>query len=174
VRDWLRWQAGVLLDDRLRGKVDVSDVVQDTLLKACQHRDQLRGQSEGEKRAWLRRILANTLTDLVRCYPQGRKRNVGREQSLDEALRRSSVRLADGLADSSVGPEHKAEQQERLLWLAAGLAGLPEEQRQAVQLRHLHGCAVDEIARQMNRSIASVAGLLRRGLDTLRQRAAEP
>jgi hypothetical protein len=26
VRDWLRWQAGVLLDDRLRGKVDVSDV----------------------------------------------------------------------------------------------------------------------------------------------------
>src|SRR5262249_12921193 len=121
VRDWLRWQAGVLLGDRLRGKVDVSDMVQDALLKACQHCGQLRGHSEGEKGAWLRRILANTLTDLVRCYLQGRKRNVGREQSLDEALRRSSVRLAD----SAAGPEDHAQQQERLLWLAAGLGGLP-------------------------------------------------
>src|SRR5262249_8556937 len=89
VRDWLRRCAADLFDHRLRGKVDPSDVVHDALLKAVAHQDQLRGQSEPQRRAWLRRILANTLADLVRRYVQGRKRNLGREQSLHDAVRQS-------------------------------------------------------------------------------------
>jgi RNA polymerase sigma-70 factor (ECF subfamily) len=172
VRAWLRYHARLLLDDRLRGKVDPSDVVQETLLKAVEHQAQLRGQSEAQRRAWLRKILANTLADLVRRYLQGRKRNVGREQSLDDALQQSSARLEGWLADGAAAPEEQAEQDERLLWLAEQLATLPEDHRQAVQLKHLHGCSVDEIARHLGRSTASVAGLLRRALETLRQRAA--
>jgi len=172
VRDWLCCQARLLLDGRLRGKVDPSDVVQESLLKAFQNLEQLRGSSEGERRAWLRKILANTLADLVRQFLQSRKRNVGMEQSLHDAMQQSSIQLESGLSDGGPAPEATAEQQEQLLWLADGLAALPEEQRRAVQLKHLHGLAVDEIAREMNRSTASVAGLLRRGLETLRQRAA--
>jgi RNA polymerase sigma-70 factor (ECF subfamily) len=172
LRAWLRYHARLLLDDRLRGKVDPSDVVQETLLKAIEHQAQLRGQSEAQRRAWLRQILANTLADLVRRYLQGRKRNVGREQSLDDALQQSSARLEGWLADDAAAPQDQVEQHERLLWLAEQLATLPEDQRQAVQLKHLHGCSVDEIARHLGRSTASVAGLLRRGLETLRQRAA--
>lgn len=172
VRDWLRRHARLLLDDRLRGKVDASDVVQEALLKAFAHREQLRGQTEAEQQAWLRQILANTLADLVRRFLQSRKRNVGMEQSLDDAVRQSSERLAVWLVDGSA-PEEQAERQERLVWLAEGLAALPDDQRQAVQLKHLHGWPVDAIARHMNRSLASVAGLLRRGLEALRARAAE-
>jgi RNA polymerase sigma-70 factor (ECF subfamily) len=84
VRAWLLYHARLLLDDRLRGKVDPSDVVQKTLLKALEHQMQLRGQSEAKRRAGLRTILANTSADLVRRYLQGRKRNVGREQSLED------------------------------------------------------------------------------------------
>jgi len=171
-RDWLRRHARLLLDDRLRGKVDPSDVVQETLLKAYQHQGQLRGQTEAERRAWLRKILVNTLADTVRRFLQGHKRNVGLEQSLEDAVRQSSAQLEKWLADGGAGPEAEAEQQERLVWLATELAALPDEQRQAVQLRHLHGLAVDEVARRMGRSTASVAGLLRRGLATLRARAA--
>src|SRR5262245_30898221 len=127
-RDWLRRHARLLLDDRLRGKVDPSDIVQETLLKAHQHQAQLRGQTEGERRAWLRQILANTLADLVRRFLQGQKRNVGLEQSLEEAVQQSSARLEQWLADGGAGPEAEAEQQERLVWLAAELAALPDEQ----------------------------------------------
>jgi RNA polymerase sigma-70 factor (ECF subfamily) len=173
IRAWLRRCAAVLLDHRLRGKVDPSDIVHDALLKAVRHQDQLRGQSEPERRAWLRRILANTLADLVRRYVQGRKRNVGREQSLHDALVQSSAQLEEWLADSGASPSGIAENNERLLWLAEGLAELPDDQRRAVQLRHLEQMSVREVAQEMDRTPTAVAGLLRRGLEALRARGEE-
>jgi RNA polymerase sigma-70 factor, ECF subfamily len=164
LRAWLRRLASALFDDRLRGKVEPSDVVQDALLKAHEHREQLRGKTDGERRAWLRQILANTLADLVRRYLVGRKRNVGREQSLDAAVEQSSAWFANGPP-----PDEAAANNERLLWLAEALMTLPDDQRQAVQLKHLHGFAVGAVAQQMGRTAAAVAGLLRRGLETLRQ-----
>jgi RNA polymerase sigma-70 factor (ECF subfamily) len=169
VRAWLRRHAALLLGGRLRGKVDPSDVVQDTLLKALRHQQQFRGQTEAERQAWLRRILANTLADAVRRFLAGQKRDAGRERSLDEAVRRSSERLQVWLADGGAPPEGEAAHNERLLWLAEGLAELPGEQREAVRLKHLHGLSVGEVARRMGKT-AAVAGLLRRGLEALRPR----
>jgi RNA polymerase sigma-70 factor (ECF subfamily) len=149
-------------------------VVQETLLKAFRGREQRRGHSEAEQRAWLRQILANTLADLVRRFLHGRKRNVALEQSLEDAVRQSSHRLEGWLADDRAASEDQAEQHERLVWLAEGLAALSDDQRQAVQLRHLHGWPVDAIAQHMGRGPAAVAGQLRRGLEALRARAADP
>ncbi len=170
LRAWLYRHASVLLDGRLRGKLDASDVVQDTLLRAHAHREEWRGRTEGERRAWLRRILSNTLTDLVRRYLQGQKRAAGRECSLEELAGQSSASVAGILADGRGGPEEAAQRGEDLLWLAEGLAALPEEQREAVRLHHLRGMTVREVAREMGRTTAAVAGLLRRGLEALRQR----
>jgi RNA polymerase sigma-70 factor (ECF subfamily) len=173
VRAWLHRRAAVLLDGRLRGKVDPSDVVQDTLLKAYQHREQFRGQTEAERAAWLRRILANALADTVRRFLAGQKRDVGREQSLDDLVRQSSERLQAQVGDGRNPPGDEAARNERLLELAEGLAELPDDQREAVRLKHLHGLSVGEVARQMGKTTAAVAGLLRRGLETLRQRLGE-
>jgi RNA polymerase sigma-70 factor (ECF subfamily) len=170
VRAWLRRRAGFLLDERLRGKVDPSDVVQDTLLKAFEHREQFRGQTPAEHEAWLRRILANALADAVRRFRAGQKRDVGREQSLDDAVRQSSEHVQACLADGRTPPDEEAARNERLLWLAEGLADLPEDQREALRLRHFYGLSVGETARRMGRTAAAVAGLLRRGLKALRLR----
>lgn len=170
LRAWLHRCAAVLLDGRLRGKLDASDVVQDTLLKACANREQFRGGTDAERRAWLRRILNNTLTDLVRRHLPAQKRGGGRERSLEELVRDSSASLAGLLADGRAGPAEAAGHSEDLLWLAEGLAELPEEQREAVRLRHLAGMSVREVARATGKTSAAVAGLLRRGLEALRQR----
>ncbi|HKB36765.1 MAG TPA: sigma factor, partial [Gemmataceae bacterium] len=90
---YLQLLARMHLDERLRGKVDPADVVQETLLKAYQAREQCRGGTEAERVAWLRRILANTLTDLVRRFLDSDRRNVALERSLEDSLQQSSARL---------------------------------------------------------------------------------
>jgi RNA polymerase sigma-70 factor (ECF subfamily) len=169
-RDYLRLLARMQLDPRLRGTIDPSDVVQQTLLKAHEKRDQFRGTTDAEHLAWLRAILARQLTDALRT--QG-PRLGGRERSLEAALERSSMRLEQWLADSGPAPTQAIERQERLLRLAEALARLPDDQRTALELRHLQELPVSEVARAMGRTPASVGSLLYRGLKSLRDLLAE-
>ena len=167
-RQYLRVLARVQLSPLLRGKIDPSDVVQETLLKAHENRQQFRGTTEAELTAWLRRILVNTMTDAVRRF-SGDGRDVGREISL-EAVEQSSARLEALLAsDPSASPSQRGVHEEQLERLAEALSQLTEDQRTAVELHHLQGCTLETIAEEMGRSKSSVGGLLPRGMSKLRQ-----
>jgi RNA polymerase sigma-70 factor (ECF subfamily) len=166
-REYLRLLARLQLDSCLQGKLDPSDVVQDTLLKAHQGLDQFRGVTDAEMAAWLRAILTNTLADWLRRFQTG-ARNVEQERSLHAALEESASRLEGWLAGEQSSPDEQAMRQEQLLRLAETLAQLPEDQRRAVELRHLKGCKVAEVADLMGRSREAVAKLLVRGVARLR------
>jgi RNA polymerase sigma-70 factor (ECF subfamily) len=136
-RDYLVVLVRLQTDSRLRGKLDPSGVVQETLLEAHKAFAQLRGRSEGEVLSWLRTALAHNLADEIRRLGAG-KRNVGREESLQQALEQSSSRLEEWLAENRTAPSELVQRQEQALRLAAALRQLPEKQRQAVELRHLN------------------------------------
>jgi RNA polymerase sigma-70 factor (ECF subfamily) len=166
-RPYLRVLARAQLEARFQAKIDPSDLVQQTLFEAHQARAQFRGQSDEERMAWLRRILARNLADEVRKLCR-EKRDVGLEQSLQAALDESSFRLEGCLAADDSRPDHRAMRNEQLAQLAAAIEALPDDQRQAVVWHHLQGHSAAEIAALLGRTEVAVAGLLRRGLKKLR------
>jgi RNA polymerase sigma-70 factor (ECF subfamily) len=167
-RPYLLLLARLRLDPRLRGKLDPSDIVQQTMLEAYKARGEFRG-TEAEEGAWLRKILANNLANALRDLLRI-KRDMGREQSLEAAIEESSRRLEGWLAADQSSPSERAERHEQAIRLSAALAELPEDQREAVILHHLQGLPLDEVARLMVRSRDAVAGLIKRGLRKLRER----
>jgi RNA polymerase sigma-70 factor (ECF subfamily) len=112
--------------------------------------------------------MANVLAAAARRF-ETRAREVGRERSLEAELELSSSRLECLLATDQTSPSQRAVRCEELLRLAAALARLPEDQRRVVEMHHLKGLPVAEVAGQMGRTRPAVVGLLFRGLKKLRE-----
>jgi RNA polymerase sigma-70 factor (ECF subfamily) len=152
------------MDDRLRGRLDPEDLVQQTLVRAFERRDQFRGDSDAQRAAWLRTLLTRTLIDSVRKVAG----SAAAGRSLEAMLEASSARLEGFLAAEATSPSGRVERQEGLLRLADAVAALPEDQRRAVELKHMQGLSLVDVADRMGRSVPAVAGLLQRGLRALR------
>jgi RNA polymerase sigma-70 factor (ECF subfamily) len=165
-RGYLRLLARLQMDGRLHGHLDASDIAQETLLKAHRAIGQFTGQSDAELAAWLRRILANTLADYVRRLSQGKRVH---KQSLEASLEESSARIENWLVAKAPSPSQQADHNEQLLGLARALEQLPADQREAVEMKHLRGLSVAEIAKQMEKTKPAIVGLLFRGLQRLRE-----
>jgi RNA polymerase sigma-70 factor (ECF subfamily) len=167
-RNYLQVLARLHLDPRLKGKLEPSDVVQQTLLQAYQGLAQFRGQSDGELAAWLRQILARCLANVLRDFTRG-KRDIGLERDLQAAVDSSSARLQAWLAADQSSPSQQAQRQEEAIRLAEALAQLPDAQREALVLHYWQGWSLAEIGARLERSPSAVAGLLKRGLQRLRE-----
>src|SRR5262245_28011841 len=111
-RAYLGLLARAQLPGALRGQLDASDLVQQTLLQAHRKRGQFRGHSDAEFLAWLRAILARLLVDVAR---RDGPRRAGRERSLERALEESSLRLERWLGADESSPSQVLMHQERLL-----------------------------------------------------------
>jgi RNA polymerase sigma-70 factor (ECF subfamily) len=152
----------------MQGKVDASDLVQETLMEA--HRDfgQFRGRTEGEFVHWLRRILASNLANLIERYT-AQRRDLRLEQQLVAGLDQSSQALDRGLVARESSPSGHAVRREQGLLLANALEQLPDDYRQVLILRHLEQLSFPDVARQMGRTLDSVKNLWARALAQLRR-----
>jgi RNA polymerase sigma-70 factor (ECF subfamily) len=166
-RSYLRVLAELHLGRAWREKVDPSDVVQETMLEAHKKRHQFRGRTEAEMAAWLRAMLACNLADAAKALRRG-KRDVARERSLEAAIHQSSARLEAWLEAAQESPSDRFDRHEAVLELLDALTALPPAQRRALVMRHCQGYSLAQIAEELDRTPAAVAGLLKRGLATLR------
>jgi RNA polymerase sigma-70 factor (ECF subfamily) len=172
-RSYLMVLAQARLDSRLRGKIDPSDAVQQTLLQACRKWDQHRGASEAELAAWLRSILARMLLHYVRDYRRN-KRDIARERSLEAALAESSARLERWLEAEESSPSQHVLRVDEALKVAASVQDLPQVQRDAVVLYYWQGCSLAKVGEHLGRSTSAAAGLIRRALQRLRGQVGGP
>lgn len=167
-RDYLSMIARAQIGPKYRAKIDAEALVNGVLFEAHQQWDRIRGDSETELRAWLRRVLSNGVNDAIRFHHRDR-RDVDREQQPAAASdwEQSCCRFVD-VTCGLTSPSMRVVRQERELQVARALAQLPDDQRDAIELHHLHGCSLAETAETMDRTVASVVGLLRRGLKQLK------
>ena len=162
-----------LAERQLRGpvavRVDASDIIQQTFLEAHRNFPQFAGLDARELAAWLRTILDHKVAGAIRDHTLLQKRNVHRDRSIDDS-HGGAASLKQQLDAGLSSPSQKAirgEEEERLL---EALAVLPDDQREAVRLRHLEGWPLADIAHHLGRSPAATAGLIKRGMQTLRRR----
>ena len=164
-QDWLLGIARQRLDARLAARLSPEDLVQQALLESTRGLSRFRGNSEPELRVWLVRVLERTLAQAERTHLGTEARAAGRELRLDDSAPGAPPPPA---ADTSTPSQRasRVEESERLLLL---IERLPADQRIAVRLRHFESRSLAEIAQELERSPVAVAGLIKRGLATLRE-----
>ena len=150
---------------------EASDLVQKTLLLAHTQQHQFRGQTPAEMAAWLKQILRNQLIDAYRGRRRLRRdvnRDVPWAANIDASFSRT-----EGWAIVNSTPSQDLSRKEELMRVAETLAELPAGQREAIVLHYLQGATLAQVAAQLQRTEAAVAGLLHRGLKQLRKMLGE-
>ena len=166
-RNYLQLLARTQIDMHLALRLNPSDIVQETLLRAFRGFPQFRGTTEGELLVWLRRILAHCLADQSRQH-RAQRRDARQEVSWEASCDRSNAQLAALLVDRGESPSQMAVRREQCVLLADALERLPEDYRQVLVLRHLERIEFAEVAARMGRSSAAVRMLWARALERLR------
>lgn len=152
---------------RLKARFDSSDVVQNTLLDAFRDFPNFNGSGEAELLAWLRKMLACNLADLVREH-HAEKRDVDRQVELNDSLSQSSQRLERLLPQDRNQLRGFNSRQEVVVMLADTLAQLPKDYREVIVMRHLQKASFEEIAQKMGRTSGAVRMLWTRAVASLK------
>ncbi len=156
------------LDPRLRQRLDPADLVQTTFLEAKRDFSAFRGDNLAQLLGWLRHILHNNVCTAHQRHLYTEKRSAGREVS-DRPSDSQPGHIDRALAETT-SPSQRVIRSEFTEMLRIELADLPASQAEALRLRYLENLALKEIAEAMGKSEVAVAGLLKRGLQTLRKR----
>ena len=159
------------LDPELRGKVDSSDLVQETFLKAQRDFGRFAGQSEQELLAWLRRVLLNSLANVKRHYQGTAKRRL--ERSLTPASEVSG-QGGEQPIDPGNSPSGQAIASELDKTLEQALGQLPQTYRQVIQWRNYESLSFEAIGQRLGRSAEAARKLWARAIDQLGQTLEPP
>jgi DNA-directed RNA polymerase specialized sigma24 family protein len=87
----------------MRARLDASNLVQSTSLKAAREFPRFLGSAEPELTAWLRQILVRTLANEVKAH-RARRRDYRREEPFEALLDSSSLAIQEQLAAPVASP----------------------------------------------------------------------
>jgi len=149
-----RWARG-RLPDRARDALDTDDLVQVTLLRTLLKLDDFEHRGEGAFLAYLRQVMLNAIRERVR--------RAGR-RPLQVELPENLIDRAPPVLEALVGQDRAARYEE-------ALAGLPEDMRHAIILRHEFEYSFAEVADALSRPSADAARMLVRRAESRLGRA---
>lgn len=144
------------MSPELRRRVEVADVVQETLTRALESIAQFRWEGEESFARWLKGIARNVILKAARTH---------------------SIRLEPGesweATDGSPSVSRVLRREERFERLEAALEALTPEQQEVVRLARFQGLKASEIAARTGRTENAVKQLMLRALRSLRKKVGE-
>lgn len=151
----------------LRAKAGISDLVQETFLKAKRGFADFRGNTEDEWKAWLVQILIHTRLNFERRFFDTGRRMLAREIASSDS--RLAEYCSDGMSAPHTSPSSHLRQDEELERLFAAMRQLPEKYRRAIELRQHSNLSFSEVGARLGVTAEAARKIWARALVELRQ-----
>jgi RNA polymerase sigma-70 factor (ECF subfamily) len=169
-RDRLVRMVAFRLDDRLRGRVAASDVLQEAYIDALKRLPHYQADPGMPFFLWLRWVTVQRLVEVHRQHLGARARDAGREVPIDRGggPAASAARMVELIGDLT-SPSQAAQRAETLDQLQQALNGLDPIDREVLALRHFEELSNRETAAVLGIQTAAASKRYVRALERLRE-----
>lgn len=169
-RDVLRRMVEARLDERIKRRVDASDIVQDVLVDANRRLAEYLENPRMAFLPWLRHIAQDRMIDAHRRHRGSAKRSVDREQAITSSMPdRSTMDLAAQLRDSELTPATAATMQEMQKRFLSAMEELNDQDREIILMRHFEQLTNQETAESLGLTSPAASMRYMRAIQRLRK-----
>lgn len=172
----LRRMVELRLDQRIQGRIDVSDVVQEVLVEANRRLPRYLEDPVMSFHLWVRQIAKDRIIDAHRRHRGSAKRSVDREQSMavPAASDRSTFDLVAQIRDSELTPAAAATRQEMAQLVEEALGRLGEQDCEVIIMRHYEQLSNMEVAEVLGLTEPAASMRYLRAVRRLKQLLQDP
>ncbi len=158
-RAGLRRLIGLRLDPALARRVDASDIVQDVMLEVSQRLADYLRRPDMPFQLWLRHIAKDHMIDAYRRHRLAQGRSIDREQptAAPGLADPSSLDLAAQFIDKEITPASAAVRAELQNRLHEAVAGLDDDDREIILMRHFEQMSNQDVAATLHLSEAAAS-----------------
>jgi RNA polymerase sigma-70 factor (ECF subfamily) len=169
-RQRLRRMISLRLDQRLQGRIDASDVIQEAYVQASARLEEYLRQPTMPFYLWLRFLTGQKLVELHRHHLGTQMRDAGREVSLYRGSlpATSSAALAAQLLGRDTRPSEAAVRAERKIRLQEALNTMDLTDREVLALRHFEQLTTPEVGQVLGITEAAASKRYLRALRRLK------
>ncbi len=169
-RETLRRMISIRMSQDLGGRLDASDVVQETFIEATRALDAYLANPVMPVKLWLRHLAEQKLIQAHRIHLGAQKRAVDREQSLDDRTPGvNSESLAFELIAKSASPSQIAVKNETKDQLMQALKEMGDVDREVLTLRHFEQLTSQETSEILGMTNEAVKKRYVRALEKLQR-----
>jgi RNA polymerase sigma-70 factor, ECF subfamily len=147
------------INPRLQGRLDASDVVQQTCLSVFRQIGDFDGDEPAQFAAWLRQVHERNIQNAIRDEVRVQKRSLSHEEPLGDR---------DIAGHREITPSQHAARDEEADQLAAVLGELPPEERAVLELRYLEGWTLQQVSDYVGLSKEAVIWRMQKGMQRVR------
>ncbi len=156
------------LNDRIRGRVDTDDVVQEVYLAAEKRLSHYLDGDFPSLFLWLRLITAQVLSDIHRQHLGTESRSVSRESGPTSTAGHTSICLSQRFVAHLTSPSQAVARDELIVQVRESLDAMTDLDREIVALRHFEELTNQEVAQELGITPKAASIRYMRALERLR------